>query len=86
MCGKNIKPVPLSTSAATQIILYLKALLLPPFGIVWGLRYLRQSGNRTKIVGIIVIILTLIELVWLVQSTVYTINTVNQQINQQFKL
>jgi hypothetical protein len=85
-CGKNLKPSPPSTSISDQILLYLKSLLLPPMGIIWGFRYLRQSDTKSKVIGLIAISVTIIEIIWLIQTTVYTINTVNQQINQQMKL
>jgi len=55
-------------------------------GIIWGLRYIKQTDKASKLVGLFVIVLTIIELVWLIQSTVYMVNTANQQINQQFRL
>lgn len=85
-CGKNLRPQPLSTSTSTQVMLYLKSLLLPPLGIIWGIRYLRQSDVSSKLVGLFTILITIIEIVFLIQTTVYTVNTVNQQINQQFRL
>lgn len=85
-CGKNIKSKPLSTSISAQIFLYLKTLLLPPLGIIWGSRYLRQPDKVSKLVGWFTIIITIVEIVWLIQSTVSIVNTVNQQINQQMKL
>jgi len=85
-CGYNLRPVPLSTSIGTQAILYIKTLLLPPLGIIWGYRYLRQPGTATKLVGLFTIIITIIELYLVTQATVYSVNLVNQQINQQFKM
>jgi hypothetical protein len=81
-CGKNLHLRPLSTSASSQIALYLKTLLLPPFGFLWGYRYLRQSDSNSKLVGWIVIIITTIEIIWLTQSTISMINTFSQQIFQ----
>jgi hypothetical protein len=85
-CGKNLRPRPLSTSLVSQIILYIKTLLLPPFGIIWGFRYIRQPGAASKIVGIITIAITIVEIVFLIQFTINLINTVNQQIYQQTSL
>ena len=85
-CGKNLRPRPLSTSTSTQVLLYLKSLLLPPLGIIWGIRYIRQSDVSSKLVGLFTILITIIEIVFLIQTTVYTVNTVNQQINRQSQL
>lgn len=81
-CGKKIHSDSLSTSLFSLFILILKTLLLPPFGLLWGYRYLRQSDNTSKIIGLIIIIITIIETVWLVQVTIVSINSVSQQINQ----
>jgi hypothetical protein len=85
-CGKNLRPRPLSTSFLSQIGLYLKTLLLPPLGIVWGIRYLRQPDTKSKIVGLITIVITIIEIVFLVIFTVNLVNTVSKQIYQQTNL
>ena len=85
-CGKKIHPTPLSTSFPSQITLYLKSLFLPPIGIIWGFRYLRQADTKSKLVGLFVIILTIIEIIWLIQITTNTINSFTQQINQQSQL
>ncbi len=85
-CGKNLRPRPLSTSFSSQISLYVKTLLLPPLGIVWGFRYLRQPDAKSKIVGLITIVITVIEIVFLVKFTINLINIVNQQVSQQAQL
>ncbi|HEX8923576.1 MAG TPA: zinc ribbon domain-containing protein [Patescibacteria group bacterium] len=85
-CGQNIRPRPLSTSLSAQILLYLKTILLPPLGLVWGLRYLRQPDNASKIIGLIAVVITVIEVIWMVQFTVAAVGTLNNQINQQVNL
>jgi len=85
-CGKNLRPRPLSTSLSSQIPLYLKTLLLPPLGFIWGYRYLRQPDTRSKIVGLITIVITIVEIVFLIEFTVNLIDTVNRQIYQQTNL
>ena len=82
-CGQNLKPTPPSTSLGSQLELYLKSLLLPPMGIIWGFRYLRQKGISAKIVGLMAIFLTLAILVIAIKATVDLVNTVNSQINSQ---
>jgi hypothetical protein len=85
-CGKKIRPQPLSTSWGSQIVLYIKTLLLPPLGLWWGYRYLRQSDTSSKLVGLVVVLMTVVEIVWVTQITIGAINTANQQINQQMNL
>jgi len=84
-CGKNLKPKPLSTSLTQQILIYLGSVFLPPLGLVWGVRYLRQEDNTSKIVGVISIILTLVSLVLLLKFTNDFIKTVNEQVNSQLQ-
>ncbi|MFA5828823.1 MAG: hypothetical protein WC841_05720 [Candidatus Shapirobacteria bacterium] len=85
-CGKSLRPRPLSTSVRSQLVLYIKTLLLPPFGFIWGYRYLRQSDTVSKLVGLFTVLITTAEIIWLIQSTVNTFTTVNQEIYRQMKL
>jgi hypothetical protein len=85
-CGKKIHSPPPSTSLLGQIILYLKALILPPLGFFWGYQYLQQSDTKSKLIGLFVIIITFIEIIWLTQTTVNMVDFANQQINQQMNL
>jgi len=84
-CGKNLKPKPLSTSITKQISIYLGSVLLPPLGLVWGIRYLREKDNTSKVVGVIAIILTVITLILLVKFTNNLIKTINEQVNSQLE-
>ena len=44
----------------TQAGIYVGSILLAPLGLVWGIRYLRQSDQKSKIIGIVAIVLTLL--------------------------
>ncbi len=80
-CGKNLHPVPLRTDAGTLIALFLKTILLPPFGILWGFKYLRQTDDKSKIVGIATMVITVIEIILVIQWTIGILNGVGGQIN-----
>lgn len=54
-------------------------------GIIWGLKYLRQSDQTSKIVGSIAIGLTLIILIMLAATSITLINTVNSSVNSQLQ-
>ena len=84
-CGKNLHPQPPSTSIFNQIVLYSGSIFLPPLGILWGLRYLRQEKQSTKMVGLIAIALTLISLIVVTRITIDFINTLNNQVNEQIQ-
>lgn len=66
-------------------MLYLGSIFLPPMGIIWGLRYLRQSDRRSKIVGMVSIAITL-SVLWIgLKATMDTINAVNSVMNSQLQ-
>ena len=82
-CGDNLKPVPPSVSWVNQIALYIKSILIPPFGILWAIKYLRQDSGKSKIVGIAAIILTLTSLI--IYSILFKgfVDNVNDQVSKQ---
>lgn len=84
-CGHNLKPAPPKTSPGSQIELYLKSILLPPFGFIWGYHYLKQKDTKSKLIGLTAIVLTLVILVVVVKTTVALVNTVNEQVNSQME-
>lgn len=84
-CGKNLKPAPPSTSWSSQIALYLESLLLPPYGIILGVRYLRQKDTKSKTVGIICIVITIVIVYLAILFTNNFINSFNQQFNSQLQ-
>jgi len=85
-CPSCHQSPPPSTSLSSQIILYLKTLILPPFGFFLGYKYLRQSDTKSKLIGLFVIVITIIEIIWLIQSTINMVNIANQQMSQQLNL
>lgn len=82
-CGKALKEKPKPVTLMAQIPLYIGSVLLPPLGIIWGVRYLRQEGTSSKVVGMIAIGLTVASMVGAVIFTVNIVNTVNEQVNEQ---
>jgi len=78
-CGKNLKPAPPRTDAAAQIILYLKSFLIPPFGIFWALKYLKQSDYKSRVIGITAVILTLVSFI----ITIKLFNDFMKELNSQ---
>lgn len=82
-CGNNLKPTPPGIDIVSQIILYSKSILLPPFGILWAMKYLKQSNNKSRVIGIAAIILTLISFIVTVKVFNDFMNNLNTQVNQQ---
>ena len=82
-CGKNLKPAPPTTDTASQIALYAKSILLPPFGIYWALTYLKEKEAKPRIIGVIAIVLTLVSLLIGFIALKNLSDTVNQQMSRQ---
>jgi hypothetical protein len=81
-CGKSLHPVPPSTAIEKQILLYIGSFLLPPFGIFWGLPYIRSADTKSKTVGYIVIGVTVLAIILYVRWTVGFINSFSAQMSQ----
>lgn len=77
-CGKKIRERPLSTSVARQIVIYLVSFFIPPYGLVYGVKYLRQEKESAKAVGVVAVILTLISIMISMIFVISLINTMNR--------
>jgi hypothetical protein len=84
-CGKNLHEKPPSLSIITMVSIVIGSLLLPPMGIIWGVRYLKQSDVKSRLVGLVAILITIIELIWLTFITIGLINQINSQVNSQIQ-
>lgn len=84
-CGRNLHPVPPSTSIGRQIYIYLGSIFLPPIGILWGFRYLRQDDLKSKIVGITAIALTFLIIYLAYIYTVQFFEELKSQLNTQMQ-
>ncbi|HZJ18104.1 MAG TPA: zinc ribbon domain-containing protein [Patescibacteria group bacterium] len=82
-CGKNLKAVSVSISVLKQIGIYSISILLPPLGLWPGIKYLRQSSEKAKTVGLIAIILTIISFAVTIWLTMGLINQINQSFMEQ---
>ncbi len=84
-CGKNLRAAPPGTSLMDQIKLYLGSVLLAPMGIFWGLKYLKESDDKVKIVGVVAMILSGVTFIIAAQYTVAFINSLNSQVGVQLQ-
>jgi hypothetical protein len=78
-CGANLKPKPKSVDALAQVYLYLGSFFLPPMGYIWGARYLKESDQKAKVVGIIAMVITTVSLV----LTIVAVKQLSDMINSQ---
>jgi hypothetical protein len=84
-CGQEIQEKPVRVSVVDQIAVYVGSVVLPPMGLVWGVRYYRKKGRQPKMVGLIAILLTLVSLVVVAITSVQLMNTVTEQVNQRME-
>lgn len=84
-CGKDLKPKPPDTSLVTQLLLYGGSIVLPPMGIIWGIKYMRFPSSKSQMVGFICIAITIILLVIIAIVSIQFINAVNDQVNSQMQ-
>lgn len=82
-CGENLRPKPLDTSVGHQLTLYVGSVVLLPMGLIWGMRYVRQSSGKAKTVGVVCIIITVVTVVILAKVTVNFMQLLNQQVEEQ---
>ena len=61
-CGKVLQEKPIHLTAGKQLLIYLVSFFLAPFGLVWGIKYVRNKDRKVKVVGIICIFLTIFAL------------------------
>ena len=84
-CGKNLHEKPLSTSRTTEIMYYLGSLLLPPIGLWWGFKYLRQEDPDSKRIAYVCMAITVVSTIIAVRWTMQFMNGINAQVNQQLQ-
>lgn len=82
-CGKKIRERPLSTSVIRQIVIYMVSFFIPPYGLVYGVKYLRQEKESAKAVGVIAVILTLVSIMISMIFVISLINTMNKLLGGQ---
>ncbi len=74
-CGRKLKEPPPATSLTKQIAIYLVSILLPPFGLIWAVRYLRARDAAATKIGMAIIALTAVSLAVNVWLTIRLYNT-----------
>lgn len=77
-CGKKLKEPPFKFSWEKTIAIIVGAILLPPFGLIPGIKYLFKDDLKAQIIGVITIVLTFIITGVLI---IYSINLFKQVTN-----
>jgi len=70
-------------SPTKKIMVCLGSVLLPPLGLIWGIRYLRRPHRSDKVVGLVAIVLTIISIVVTTKLTLSLFNRFNEELNQE---
>jgi len=77
-CGKQLKA---DTRLAKKIIIYFVSLFLPPFGLWYAVKYLKQGDYESRKIGIISIILTIISTLATIWLSAQILNSISQSFN-----
>ena len=75
----------METTRFMEYLYYAGSVLLPPIGLWWGFKYLKQSDEASKRIGWVCIILTTISTIVVTIWTVQLFQNINAQVNQQLQ-
>ena len=80
-CGKPQRDKPPSVSLSRQITVYFVSLFLPPFGLWYVWKYLKQKDSKSKKIGIVALILTIISIIITIWFIGKLVDSINQALN-----
>jgi uncharacterized membrane protein YvbJ len=80
-CGKPQRDKPPAVSLSRQMVVYFVSLFLPPFGLWYAWKYLKQKDGKSKKIGIAALILTIISIIITIWFTERLVNSINQALN-----
>jgi len=80
-CGKPQKEKLPPVSLSRQMTVYFVSLFLPPFGLWYVWKYLKQKDGKSKKIGIAAAILTAISIIVAIWFTERFVNSINQALN-----
>ena len=80
-CGAALKENPPPTSVGAQIKIYAVSALLPPFGLIYVWRYLKQPDETSRRIGWVALILTIVMTIATLWLTFVAIDSFNRSVN-----
>ena len=80
-CGKPQRDKLPSVSLSRQAAVYFVSLFLPPFGLWYALKYLKQKDGKSKKIGVAALILTIISIIVTIWFAERLVNSINQTLN-----
>ncbi len=81
-CGKKLKEPPFKFSLAKSITIIVAAILIPPFGIIPGVKYFLKDDRRAQFIGIITIAVTILATGLMIVVTMRVVNYYKESYNQ----
>lgn len=85
-CGKKIKEPPFKFSLAKAITVIVAAFLIPPFGIIPGVKYFLKDDRRAQFVGLITIAVTILATGLMIIVTSRVLNYYKDAYNQVMQI
>ncbi|MEK7127782.1 MAG: hypothetical protein AAB838_03615 [Patescibacteria group bacterium] len=80
----SVSAAPLSTTLFKQLTIYAISFFLPPFGLWWGIKYLKQTGDIYKKIGWLSIVLTIFSIIvnlYLIMSVIGSLSSQVSDLN-----
>lgn len=77
-CGKPLKDKSPSSTITKQAAIYFVSIFLPPCGLWYVWKYLRQPDAKLKNIGIVALILTIISTVFTILYSMAAVNSIIQ--------
>jgi hypothetical protein len=84
-CGRNLHEPPKSVGIGTQILYYAGSILMPPMGIFWGIKYLREQNETARRVGLVCIALTVVSMLYFSYQMISVYNRVSGEVRTQME-
>jgi RsiW-degrading membrane proteinase PrsW (M82 family) len=81
-CGEKLIQQPVSLFFSTKLLVYFISVLLPPLGLWYGFKYLRQKDKDAKQLGLAAVILTTVSLLISLWIAFSFINNLTQPFRQ----
>jgi len=82
-CGKQVSNYLIQTNASKQILVYLVSFFLPPFGLIYAYKYLKQGDSKSKKIAYLAIALTITSIGISLWVSTKILNTLSTQLNNQ---
>jgi hypothetical protein len=66
-------------------MLYIGSVILMPFGVIWGYKYLREQNPKAKIIGGVIIAISIVAMIYVTLYSINFINTVQEELHRQLQ-